>query len=181
MDSAADDTDKRIRVFSVEDVAKDSADFVVGGLFALSKDLDTSGPRIWMTGGAGWYQYPTDSGKIRGVYSSGDLLAGYAFEGNNYEINLLAGGSAENDMLSAYDQSNPVQGTAVGPKVRGDIYVNPTPQSVLPAKPSIRPPFKLTGRPPSMAMMFSARASSSDRKWSLLAMRDLISGGLAVM
>ena len=131
LESAADDTDKRIRVFSVEDVGKDSADFVVGGLFAFSKDLDTSGPRIWMTGGAGWYKYPTDTGKIRGVYSSGDLLAGYAFEGNNYEINLLAGGSAENDILSAYDSSNPVQGTAVGPKIRGDVYINPTSQSVF--------------------------------------------------
>ena len=27
--------------------------------------------------------------------------------------------------------SNPVQGTAVGPKVRGDIYINPTPRSVF--------------------------------------------------
>ncbi len=126
-----DDTDKTIRAFFVQDVAKDSVDEFVGGLFALSKDLDTSGPRVWIAGGAGWYQFPDVGGKIRGVYSTGDLMAGYAFEGNNYEINLLAGGSAENDILSAYDATDSVQGTAVGPKIRGDIYTNPTPQSVF--------------------------------------------------
>jgi opacity protein-like surface antigen len=126
-----DDTGKAIRVFSLVDVAKDSVDGLVGGLFAFSKDLNTSGPRMWITGGAGAYQYPASGQWIRGVYSSGDLLGGYAFEGDNYEINLLAGASVENDMLSAYDPSNPVNGTEVGPKVRGDVWVNPTEKSLF--------------------------------------------------
>jgi outer membrane immunogenic protein len=126
-----DDTGRNIRVFSSLDVAKDSMDGEIGALYAFSKDLDTSGPRLWISGGAGWYQFPTDSGKVRGVYSTGDLMGGYGFEGDNYEINLLAGGSAENDILSAYDATDPVNGTAFGPKVRGDIYVNPTDKSVF--------------------------------------------------
>jgi outer membrane immunogenic protein len=126
-----DDTGKTIRAFSVIDVGKQSVDGVVGGLFAFSKDLDTSGPRLWITGGAGTYRFPADGAKVRGIYSTGDLLGGYGFEGNNYEINLLAGASAENDMLSATDPTNPVQGTAVGPKVRGDIWVNPTSKSLV--------------------------------------------------
>jgi outer membrane immunogenic protein len=130
-DSDSDDSGKVIRAFSVLDVGKDSVDGLIGGLFAFSKDIDTSGPRMWITGGAGAYQYPAGGQQIRGVYSTGDLLGGYAFEGNNYEINLLAGATAENDMLSAYDTSNPVNGTAVGPKVRGDIWINPTPKSLF--------------------------------------------------
>lgn len=130
-DSDDDDSDKVIRAFSVFDVGKDSVDGQIGGLFALTKDIDTSGPRMYITGGAGAYRYPAGGESIRGVYSSGDLLGGYAFEGNNYEINLLAGGAAENDMLSAFDSSNPVNGTAVGPKVRSDIWINPTPKSVV--------------------------------------------------
>jgi outer membrane immunogenic protein len=126
-----DDTGKNIRAFSVLDVAKDSVDGLVGGLFAFSKDIDTSGPRMWITGGAGAYRYPAGGEWIKGVYSTGDLLGGYGFEGDNYEINLLAGASAENDMLAAYDTSNPVQGTAVGPKVRGDVWVNPTQKSLF--------------------------------------------------
>jgi opacity protein-like surface antigen len=130
--SADDDTISTIRAFWVYDVSKFSADTTVGGLFALSKDVDTSGLRIYMAGGAGWYQFgTTSSGKVRGVYSTGDLLAGYGFEGNNYSINLLAGGSAENDMLSQFDPTDPVHGTAGGLKVRGDAYVNPTPQTLF--------------------------------------------------
>ena len=122
---------KTIRGFSVFDVAKESVDGLVGGLFAFSKDLDTSGPRLWIAGGAGWYRYPAEQTNIQGVYSTGDLLGGYAFEGDNYEINLLAGGSAENDMLSQPDPQNRVQGTAVGVKGRADIWVNPTPQTLF--------------------------------------------------
>ncbi len=131
LDSDDDDSGKVIRAFSVLDVGKDSVDGLIGGLFAFSKDIDTSGPRMWITGGAGAYRYPAGGQWIRGVYSTGDLMGGYAFEGDNYEINLLAGASAENDMLSAYDTSNPVNGTAVGPKVRGDIWINPTPKSLF--------------------------------------------------
>jgi opacity protein-like surface antigen len=129
---AADETGKTIRAFSILDVGKGSVDGEIGGYFAFSKDLDTSGPRLWVAGGSGWYQFPdSSSGNIRGIYTTGDLLAGYAFEGDSYEINLLAGASAENDMLSAYDASDPVQGTAVGVKVRGDVYYNPTPTSLF--------------------------------------------------
>lgn len=131
VDSDDDDSGKAIRVFSAFDVGKDSVDGLIGGLFAFSKDINTSGPRMWIAGGAGAYQYPAGSQRIRGIYSTGDLLGGYAFEGDNYEINLLAGASAENDMLSAYDTSNPVNGTAVGPKVRGDVWINPTPKSLF--------------------------------------------------
>jgi outer membrane immunogenic protein len=121
-----------IRAFSTFDVGKESVDGLVGAIFALSNDLDTSGPRLWIAGGAGWYQFPVSTGgTIRGVYSTGDILAGYAFEGSNYEINLLAGASAENDMLSAYDVTDPVNGTAGGAKVRGDIWINPTPQTLF--------------------------------------------------
>jgi outer membrane immunogenic protein len=126
-----DESGKTIRGFSVFDVAKESVDGLVGGLFALSSDLDTTGPRLWVVGGSGWYRYPAEGTNIQGVYSTGDVLAGYGFEGQNYEINLLAGGSAENDMLSQPDPNNRVQGTAVGVKGRADIWVNPTQQTLF--------------------------------------------------
>ena len=126
-----DDTGKVIRAFSVFDVGKDSVDGLIGGLFAFSKDLDTSGPRLWVAGGAGAYRYPAGGQWIRGVYSTADLLGGYGFEGNNYEINVLVGGSAENDMLSAVDPTNPVNGTALGAKARSDVWFNPTPKQLI--------------------------------------------------
>jgi hypothetical protein len=122
---------KLYEIFSDFDVYKEGVDGLVSGLFSLSKDLDTSGPRLWIAGGAGWYRYPAEKMNIQGVYSTGDLLGGYGFEGENYEINLLAGGSVENDTLSARDPENRVQGTAVGVKGRADIWINPTPQTLF--------------------------------------------------
>jgi opacity protein-like surface antigen len=120
-----------IRGFSAFDVSRLQAFGLVGGDFALTKDLDSSGPRLWLEGDSGWYKFGTSTGPISGVFSAGTMLAGYAFEGDNYEINLLAGGYAENDMLSGFDQTDPVKGTAAGPKVRADVWVNPTPQTLF--------------------------------------------------
>ena len=127
-----DEPENTIRAFSILDVAKYQVDGDVGGIFALSKDLDTSGPRLWIEGGAGGYKFPvTGGGLVSGVYTAGSILGGYAFEGKNYEVNLLAGVYAENDMLSSYDPNDPVKGTAVGFKVRADEYYNPTPRTLI--------------------------------------------------
>ena len=120
-----------IRAFSVLDVAKYQIDGLVGGLIALRSDIDTSGPRLWIEGGGGAYQFFRSGGAVRGFYSTGSILGGYAFEGKNYEINLLAGLSAENDILSVNDPSDPVKGTAAGFKVRADTFYNPTPRTLF--------------------------------------------------
>ena len=116
----------RVLAFTGADIAKDSYSGWVGGLIAPFKDLDTSGLRVYLMGEGGTYKYPVAGGSIRGIYSSGDALVGYGFEGDNYSINLLAGANAINHMLSDIDPENSVQGTAIGAKVRGDAWVNPT-------------------------------------------------------
>lgn len=126
-----DESFETIRVLLLADVGKDLAQGLVGGLFALSKYIDTSGPRLWATGGGGWYQFGAMNGTVRGVYTAGDVLFGYGFVGDSSEINLLAGLSAENDTLSQYDPTDPVVGTAFGPKVRGEAWINPTPQTLV--------------------------------------------------
>lgn len=127
----AESPDATIRAFSVLDVAKFTVDGLVGGLFALRGDVDTSGPRLWVEGGAGAYQFYIPRALQKGVYTSGAVLGGYGFEGNNYSINLLAGLSAENDMLSTFDQADRVQGTQGGVKVRADAWINPTPTTLI--------------------------------------------------
>lgn len=126
------DQTNTIRAFSILDTAKDQVDGAVGGIFALNRDLDKSGPRLWIEAGAGAYKFPvTGGGTVNGVSTSGTLMGGYAFEGKNYEINLLAGVYAENDMLSSFDANDPVKGTAVGFKARADTYYNPTPRTLF--------------------------------------------------
>jgi outer membrane immunogenic protein len=126
-----DESPKTIRAASSASVGKDSADALVSGLIALTADLDKSGPRLFISGAAGWYQFGATSGTVNGVYATGDVLGGYGFVGNNYELNLLAGFSAENDILSALDPTDPVHGTQGGVKVRGDISTNPTPKTLF--------------------------------------------------
>jgi len=131
MDADGDDSSKTIRAIPSLSVGKDSVDGVVAGLFALTNDLQKSGPRLYLSGGAGWYQFGTTDGTIKGIYSTGDVLVGYGFVGKNYDVNLLAGVSAENDILSAVDASDPVHGTEGGIKVRSDFTVNPTPKTLF--------------------------------------------------
>jgi outer membrane immunogenic protein len=130
-DSKDDDSPKTIRATPSLSVGKDSVDGVVAGLFALTSDLEKSGPRLYLSGGAGWYLFGTTGGTIKGIYSTGDILGGYGFVGKNYDINILAGVSAENDILSAVDPSDPVHGTEGGVKVRSDFTINPTPVTLL--------------------------------------------------
>jgi hypothetical protein len=81
---------------------------------------------VWVVGEAGGYMYFSGATAFHGVYESGEVLAGYGFEGDNYSINLLVGPNAINHMVSPYDPSNHVQGTDGGVKVRADAYLTPT-------------------------------------------------------
>ncbi len=127
---AADESLKQVSVFSGFDVSKYSYGGTAGAFIAPLRDLDTSGLRVLIMGEGGRYKYPADTGFIRGIYTGGQVLAGYGFEGDNYSINLLAGANATNHMLSDIDPENRVQGTAFGAKVRGDAWINPTPQTL---------------------------------------------------
>ncbi|HSV22598.1 MAG TPA: cellulose biosynthesis protein BcsS [Xanthobacteraceae bacterium] len=125
-----DDDAGRVLAFSAFDVSKYSYSGLVGTLIAPFKDLDTSGLRFWLFGEGGVYKYPAGGEFIRGTFESGDVLAGYAFEGDFYSVNLLAGFNASNHVLSNVDPENKVQGTAFGAKVRADAWVNPTPKTL---------------------------------------------------
>jgi outer membrane immunogenic protein len=121
-----DETESNIMAFTGIDVSKFSVSGWVGALIAPTKDLDTSGLRVWLVGESGGYLYHDGGAAFHGIYESGEVLAGYGFEGDNYSINLLAGPNAINHMVSPYDPTNHVQGTDGGIKVRADAYLTPT-------------------------------------------------------
>jgi outer membrane immunogenic protein len=131
-EAGGDDSPKSIRALPSLSVGKDSVDGLVAGLFALGSDsLEKSGPRLYLSGGYGWYQFPATSGRVTGIYSTGAILGGYGWVKENFEVNLLAGVSAENDLLSALDPSDPVHGTQGGVMVRGDVTANPTAKTLI--------------------------------------------------
>lgn len=117
--------------FTGFDASKDSYSAWAGAIIAPFGDLDTSGMRVMITGEGGAYSYPVTGGSIDGIMTGGGLLAGYGFEGDNYSINLLAGGDAANHMLSAIDTENSVQGTAFGVKGHADARLNPTESTLV--------------------------------------------------
>jgi outer membrane immunogenic protein len=129
-DDEDDEAPSHVIPFIGTDVTKSSFFGWAGGLIAPWGDLDTSGPRVWIFGGSGLYKYSGGGTDFKGTFSTGDILAGYAFEGDNYSMNLLEGFSAANHMITPFDPDNSVQGTAGGIKVRGDLLVNPTPQTL---------------------------------------------------
>jgi len=128
---ADEEPSNKVLAFSGLDVSKYSLDGWGGVLIAPSTNLDTSGPRVWLHGNAGMYKYFAEGTSFHGTLSTGEALAGYAFEGDNYSINLLGGLHAINHMVSPFDPENKVQGTAFGIKGRVDAYVTPTQSTML--------------------------------------------------
>jgi outer membrane immunogenic protein len=121
----------RVMVYTGADVAKFSADSWVGALIAPYTDLDTSGLRVEIQGEGGAYQYYGSGTLYKGISETGDFLAGYGFEGDNYSINVLGGAGAENDSLSAVDPDNKVVGTQFGAAGELDAWVNPTEKTLI--------------------------------------------------
>lgn len=117
--------------FSGFDGSKDNYSAWAGALIAPFGDLDTSGWRVRILGEGGAYSYSVTGGSINGITTAGSVLGGYGFEGDNYSINLLAGATAINHMLSALDLTNSVEGTAVGATVHADARLNPTPTTLV--------------------------------------------------
>src|SRR5579862_4086350 len=111
---SADETESNVMGFSGVDVSKFSTSGWVGTLIAPSKDLDTSGLRVWVEGESGGYLYYGGGAAFHGIYENGEVLAGYGFEGDNYSINLLAGPNVINHVVSPYDPTNHVDGTDGG-------------------------------------------------------------------
>lgn len=120
----------RVAGFTGFDVSKSSYSAWAGTLIAPTGDLDTSGLRLYLLGEGGAYRYGGDPDSIYGIYTGGEVLAGYGFEGDTYSINLLLGGNALNHTLSEIDLENPVEGTKFGVKGRADARINPTPTTL---------------------------------------------------
>ena len=129
--TADEESTHKVLAFSGLDVSKYSLYGWAGVLIAPSKDLDTSGPRVWFHGGSGMYKYSAAGTSFHGTVSTGEALAGYAIEGDNYSINVLGGFHAINHMVSPFDPENKVLGTALGIKGRVDAHVTPTQSTML--------------------------------------------------
>ncbi len=105
-----------------------------GATIAPVGKLDESGLRIGLFGAAGSYKYDTTiegPTTVKGTFAVGDVLLGYGVAHDNWNAKFYAGLSIQDHSLSPVDPNNPVQGAKAGLKVQGDIWINPTAQTMV--------------------------------------------------
>ena len=103
----------------------------VGVLYAPS-GMDTSGVRLAAFGLIGKYGYHVDDGtSFNGRFGSADALVGWSHVFDQGAVTLSIGANYQNHRISPVDPSNSVQGAKTGFKVQGDLWVNPTPRTLV--------------------------------------------------
>ncbi len=70
VDKDDDDPAGTLRAIASTSVGKESVDASVAGIFALTGTLDKSGPRLYLTGGTGRYQFGGPDALVTGIYST---------------------------------------------------------------------------------------------------------------
>lgn len=101
------------------------------GVLYAPYGMHQSGLRVSAFGLYGGYEYHSDPLLIKGRFSSVDLLAGYSWVFHNGAFTLQVGGNYQDHHLRPNDPSNTVVGSELGFKVQGDIWMNPTPNTLL--------------------------------------------------
>lgn len=85
-------------------------------------DTDASGLRFRLYGEDGRTMYNSDAGSIiTQRWVEGDLLVGYAFVREDFDVELYVGVGIISAALSSPDPTNTTQGTRAGPKVAGEF------------------------------------------------------------
>lgn len=125
-------------VEAATDLSVDSHGSIFAGVSGTAAPFGTlreSGARVRLDGQAGRYSYDSTrlGAPVRGTKEEGAGLLGYTWVWANATVSAYAGVNVENDALSLRDPGNSVVGTSVGAKAAADLYVRPTPDTMLAA------------------------------------------------
>jgi hypothetical protein len=104
--------------------------------------MHQSGVRISAFGLGGRYEYHSNPIEIEGRFVAGDLLVGWSHVFGNGAFTIAAGATYQNHDLRPDDLANSVRGSEQGVKVQGDLWVNPTPDTLVFALASYTPVFE---------------------------------------
>jgi Cellulose biosynthesis protein BcsS len=103
----------------------------VGVLYAPN-GMHQSGIRLAGFGLVGDYHYHGGDGEpFKGRFVAADALIGWSHVFINGAWTLSVGANYQDHRVTPFDASNSVQGDKVGFKVQGDIWVNPTPRTMI--------------------------------------------------
>ena len=121
----------KVLAFSGLDVSKYSLYGWAGVLIAPSKDLDTSGPRVWFHGGSGMYKYSAADTSFHMYRLDRRSFSWLCLRRRQLLDQRFGRLHAINHMVSPFDPENKVLGTALGIKGRVDAHVTPTQSTML--------------------------------------------------
>jgi len=101
------------------------------GVLYAPNGMEQSGLRLSAFGLTGRYRYQGDAETFRGKFVSSDALVGSSHVFNNGALTLAVGVNYQDHSVTPFDPSNSVQGAKTGFKVQGDLWVNPTPKTLV--------------------------------------------------
>lgn len=103
-----------------------------GGVLYAPSGMHQSGLRLSAFGLGGRYEYHGgDDELFKGRFVSADALIGWSHVFRNGAFTLAVGANFQNHRVRPSDPNNSVQGSEVGFKVQADVWVNPTPNTLI--------------------------------------------------
>lgn len=101
------------------------------GVLVAPFGLHQSGLRISAFAMPGQYEYVSGPIPIEARFATVDLLVGWSHLFGYGGVTLMVGGNYQDHRPSTFDPTNTVEGTELGFKVQGDVWINPTPATLL--------------------------------------------------
>jgi hypothetical protein len=102
------------------------------GILYAPTGMHQSGVRLSVFGLGGGYEYHGGIGELfQGRFVSTDALIGWSHVFNNGAVTLAIGANYQNHRVRPFDANNVVQGGELGFKVQADVWVNPTPWTLV--------------------------------------------------
>ncbi|MCC6890822.1 MAG: cellulose biosynthesis protein BcsS [Hyphomicrobiales bacterium] len=104
------------------------------GILYAPQGMHQSGLRLSVFGLVGRYEYhggTTGEELFKGKFVSTDALIGWSQVFGTGAVTLAIGANYQDHRVRPSDPDNPVQGSKPGFKVQGDVWIHPTPNTLL--------------------------------------------------
>ena len=129
----AGDNGAHFLLFSGTDLWRDGQ-FMHGGLLWSPEGLDRDGFTLKAMISGGQYRYASgalNNAWVTGTEEEAQLLPGWRFKRDRFELTVFAGLDIKNDTTSPYDPGSRVHGTSLGARAAINLWFEPTPATMF--------------------------------------------------
>jgi hypothetical protein len=135
----AGDDATQFLMFSGTDLWRDGQ-FMYGGLLWSPDGVSRDGFTLKAMISGGQYRYASgalNNAWVTGTEEEAQLLPGWRFKRDRFELTVFAGLDIKNDTTNPYDPGSRVHGTSPGARAAIDLWFEPTPASMFAAHASL--------------------------------------------